>query len=537
MNQKGKIKLAYHQDTDSEPAEIGVSYGRVSTPGQEDGTSLDAQREVNQAMAVAAGVVIPVDYNIFEVGSGADPNRPGMRIVWNLVKQEEVQHVFLSRTDRWARDPLQVVMFIRHCKQHGVTIHFADGTKAETVLDEAIQYLMGFVGYQEREKTSKNTLQGKIDTAKDNRMPNGCGPGCTGYDYDPVTKTRSINAAEAAVVVKMFEWRLSGASCSEITRRLRRLGIKTKTGGEWQSGTVGNVLRNEAYTGEQWYGKNRYEKIFQDDEGNGKKRKITPRPPEEWIRIVGFSSKIIEPVVFEAVEKSFEKKPRRGIEWDYWLTPFFICGECESSVCGATLTAGQQNRKYTYAYYRCCGTLGGEGRPRICNMKGVRADKLEPVVRESIEAAVRDPEGIISGLRKEASGDTSGLDRRIADTTRKLKKQELEFDALTLQVSSGRIDQERFDRLSAPMRNAIERLKEDVGLLVRQKSEIEKWEGVEERVRVALAMYADSLGELDEGGLHRLMRLLNVKMVMTPGRVLVTGLLDPSLFTTGRTLE
>ena len=157
-------------------------------------------------------------------------------------------------------------------------------------------------------------------------------------------------------------------------------------------------------------------------------------------------------------------------------------------------------------------------------------------MRESIEAAVRDPEGIISGLRKEASGDTSGLDRRIADTMRKLKKQELEFDALTLQVSSGRIDQERFDRLSAPMRNAIERLKEDVGLLVRQKSEIEKWEGVEERVRVALAMYADSLGELDEGGLHRLMRLLNVKMVMTPGRVLVTGLLDPSLFTTGRTL-
>ena len=107
---------------------------------------------------------------------------------------------------------------------------------------------------------------------------------------------------------------------------------------------------------------------------------------------------------------------------------------------------------------------------------------------------------------------------------------------LTLQVSSGRIDQERFDRLSAPMRNAIERLKEEVGLLVRQKSEIEKWEGVEERVRVALAMYADSLGELDQGGLQRLMRLLNVKMVMTPGRVLVTGLLDPSLFTTEQTL-
>ena len=152
-------------------------------------------------------------------------------------------------------------MFIRHCKEHGVTIHFGDGTKAETVLDEAIQYLLGFVGYQEREKTSKKYLAGQDRYSQRQsdaqRLRAGAAPATT---MTRLRKTRSINAVEAAVVVKMFDSRLSGASCSEITRRLRRLGIKTKTGGEWQSGTVRNILRNEAYTGEQWYGKNRYEK-------------------------------------------------------------------------------------------------------------------------------------------------------------------------------------------------------------------------------------------------------------------------------------
>ena len=53
---------------------------------------------------------------------------------------------------------------------------------------------------------------------------------------------------------------------------------------------------------------------------------------------------------------------------------------------------------------------------------------------------------------------------------------------------------------------------------------------------MALARYADSLNQPDQEGLQRLMRLLNIQVVMTPGRVLVTGLLDPSLFTIGRTL-
>ena len=97
--------------------------------------------------------------------------------------------------------------------------------------------------------------------------------------------------------------------------------------------------------------------------------------------------------------------------------------------------------------------------------------------------------------------NTSGLDRRIADAKRMLRKQNLQLDRLTLQVASRAIRQKRFNRLAAPIETAIEHLEEEVELLVRQKREIEKWEGVEERVRVALARYADSLNQPDQEGL------------------------------------
>ena len=65
---------------------------------------------------------------------------------------------------------------------------------------------------------------------------------------------------------------------------------------------------------------------------------------------------------------------------------------------------------------------------------------------------------------------------------------------------------------------------------------MESWDRLEDRIRVAFLRYAESLESLDDEDMQRLMRLLNVRLVAKPGRVLVTGVLDPSLFTTERTL-
>ena len=523
---KNKLPSEYLPVDNVAPVEYGIVYIRVSTPGQEDGTSLGFQRARNLALAAALGVVIPPENIITEVWSAGDPERPGLRTVMTKVANREIQHVFVHDTDRLARDPFYTVLFIRHCRDHGVTLHFSDGTTVDSVLDEALQYFKGLFGYQEREKIAERTMNGKVETAKANRMPNGCGRGLYGYDYDPLTKSRSINEAEAVVVRQMFEWRLSGVSNSEIARRLNRAGIPTKTGGKWDPRTVWNMLTNEAFTGVQWWGKRRCENV----RGGG--RRITIRPREEWIQIVGFSPKIIGPAVFEAVQAAMESNARRGAKWDYFLGPFFYCGGCSCTICGAT----QEFKGALYPYYRCNGTLRGLDEPRMCSLRSIRADKLEPVVWEHVRRAVETPTGIVSDLRQ-ASGEGDGsLDRRISRLEGDIKKRRLELATLVMQRTKGIIDQDMLENLAAPVNNLLAQHEKDLDLLIEQKRINSGWDELEEQVRVAFLKYADGLDSLDSEGRQQLMRLLQVRIVATPGRVLVTGVLDPSLFTTGQTL-
>ena len=349
--------------------ENAVLYHRVSTPGQEEGYSLQYQRDKTLALADQLGLVVASEHIFDEVASGADPGRSLFRRTADLVAAGEVGHVVAYGSTRLSRDPLHLGIFVRHCKDHGVVIHFADGTKVETEFDELVQYFMGFQGRSERARTAAASMDGKRKAAENNRMPNGTGVGMYGYDYDRHAQVRTINDLEAEVLRQMFDWRIEGLSYSAIARKLKELGIKAKKGGDWSHGTVRESLNNEACTGEQVWGKHRYEKMLGSEDGP--KRRVSGRDEDQWIPISGFSPRIIEPAKFAAAKLLSVRRSRKGVEWDYFLTPFFWCGECGKEVVGGTQTADRKKRKFTYVYYRCSGTMGSEYRPKVCEVRGV----------------------------------------------------------------------------------------------------------------------------------------------------------------------
>ena len=266
--------------------------------------------------------------------------------------------------------------------------------------------------------------------------------------------------------------------------------------------------------------------------GNGRLPQSRLRSGSGWD---GFSPVIVEPAVFQAVQAAMDCKPRRGKQWDYVLTDFFSCGECGSSVCGATQTEGGR-RSATYPYYRCSGTLGDHSRPKVCGLKSMRGDKLEPPVFDHILEAVRNPAGIIEELRQVSVDGGVNLDQRISRLKGQVKKHRYELATLTMQRTKEIIDQEMYESLSAPVNNLLAQLAGDVAGLEEQKKLAEGWELLEDRLRAALSQYAETLDTLDSEGMQRLMRMLGVRLVAGPKRVLVTGQLDPSLFTTERTL-
>ena len=537
-----KLSLQYLEEAVGPPGgwdgPVGATYQRLSTPGQEEGTSLEKQCEVNLFNADKKGVRIPDDYNITDIASGADPGRLGYLKLCGLVKARAIQHVFVHDPDRLARDPWYLLGFLRLCKENNVLLHFRDEEVGDTILDEALQYFKGVFGFMERDKIAERTMDGKRKTALHGRMPNGCGYGMYGFDYDPTTKTRTINEQESAIYLEMVDMAIGGASCNKIAQEMRRRGIRTKAGNNWDSRTVYNLLRNEAPTGEHWWGTRRWEKLpsSPDDENTGEgkrpKRRITSTPPEEWIRLTDFTPSIISRPRWEKLQEALESRKRRGSWWNYELSEFFRCGECGSPINGAS----QVRKGVVYPYYRCSGTLGDEFRPRICDLPGLRARELEPVVWEHVLAVVRDPSGVIDDLRKAAGDESGDLDRRVSVLEAKVKKCRAEEATLVMQRTRGLIDQEMLETLISPITNLRLQHEEEIVVLSEQKQLKEGLDDLEDRIRAVFTRYTERLDSLEDEEKQTLLRLLSVRLTGGRKRVLVTGVLDPSLFTTGRTL-
>ena len=123
---------------------------------------------------------------------------------------------------------------------------------------------------------------------------------------------------------------------------------------------------------------------------------------------------------------------------------------------------------------------------------------------------------------------------------RQVQKQRLELATTTRQLTRGKIDGELYDSLAAPINNFLEQLGKEIAGLEEQSKVAENQGRAEEHVRAVLLRHADSLDTLDDEGMQQLLRLLNARLTarLQDGqkRVLVTGVLDPSLFTIGRTL-
>ena len=104
----------------------GAAYLRSATSGPEGRASLEIQREEVLALSDSLGVKVPTDQILSEVASGISPDRPGLRALWDLVESEAVQHIFVRDVSRLGRNPRDVLRFVRHCKDHGVLLHFAE---------------------------------------------------------------------------------------------------------------------------------------------------------------------------------------------------------------------------------------------------------------------------------------------------------------------------------------------------------------------------------------------------------------------------
>ena len=487
-------------------------YLRVSTPQQEEeGTSLDTQLEACLRLVEAEGYHGAKVDLLREQGSGADGDRPLFGKLRQGVADGRYAAVFIHDSDRAGRDPLQTMIFRYECEQADVPLHFVQGQSGTSDEDRLVQYVEGYVALKERKQIMERTTRGKIATARAGRMP--VGASLFGYDYDKVTKTRTINEREAAVVRRIFEMSAAGDGVRRIRSTLVREGIATKKGGQWTRQRIFKMLKNESYMGVTYYGCTGRRTI------PGGRGQQVPRPREEWTHIEGFTPPIISAELFEEVQQGLTtgRKRRPAPPRLYLLTQFLWCRKCGNKLRGNS-RLGQPRR------YLCKECRVGRGHPAIY----IDADELEALVWDHLSAAITHPDVLANGLRPHLETGCLDLGREMSRLRREIRKCQQEERRLIKLYATGDFDQQVLQGMVAQGRLLLAEHERDLLLLEQRRAFHEDPAGNQSRLEEHARRISEGLASLDFDAKIATLLAFGVRIVVGGGKISIELYVDPS---------
>ena len=500
-------------------------YTRVSTAQQADRTSPATQLERCRAKAESMGYIVDPESVWTDTLSAEYLERPVMDRMLSAVRQKSVDAVLVYDSDRLAREPLDLLLVVQEFQDAGVLLEFVNGELEDTPDGRLVMYVQGYAAQKERRQIIERTMRGKEAVAKSGQLPNGTGAGLFGYDYDPDAKIRTINEAEAHTVRMMVQWSLEGKSKYWMACRLNQLNVPTKKGCRWHPLTVGRVLTNLAYTGVQFYGRNRYRMV------KGGKREVTPRPESEVIRIEGFTPQIISPEVFELVQERLASPQARktGSENQYLMTGFAKCLRCGCPVVGSCLSGN-------YRYYRCRATAPTAIRPATCDARYIPADDLEEYVWNRISEALLDPAVLVAELRQHFSTGDGDTGREMAKLRREIR--DLKSQQMRLLEQRGRdvIDQDLLELQIGPVKALCDEKERALRVLEEQERLKDDTAEVERRIADQCRKLAQKLDTLDFDGKRAAFAAFGMKVEATREDVSIMVDLDPKFTTIEQTL-
>ena len=491
-------------------------YTRVSSPRQEDGTSLDTQQQACIERANSLGYSVDEAHVWRDRGFGWDPDRPGMKNLKAVLATGEIEMLIAYTPDRIARNPQQLLTFMEYLDEIGVGFQFVNGPSGNSPEERLMQYFFGYVGQRERLDIAERTNRGKRKVAEGGRLPIGTGAGLYGYDYDTQTKMRTINPIESVIVQKIFRDYADGKSLYAIGCDLNQAGVTTKRGSTWHPITIGRILENTSYKGETWFGKHRWRSVR-----GGKVVKEDPPDNAPPVPLKDFTPPIISDALFQQVQERLSMpKARTKSTGKYWLTGFLRCESCGSPVSGTSLRGG-------YRYYRCRATAPTTQRPATCNARYINADKLEKSVWNHVSNLISNPEMIVQNIRDYMETGGGDLSAEIKRLTRKISRcREQERKLLNLYTNDS-IDEDMLTAQIAPIKLSREQFQTGLRDLEEQQAFNEDVKVIERRVREYYQSIGDGLDQESYDGKRAALAAFDVKAVVSRENIVINVTVDP----------
>lgn len=399
-------------------------YARVSSEQQEKQATIASQVAALAERAKADGhVLVATDMFVDDGYSGSTLLRPALERLRDRAADGALDLLYVHSPDRLARRYAYQVLLLDELSNTGVSVVFLNGPTTRNAEDELLVQVQGMIAEYERAKILERSRRGKLHKAKAG-MVNPLSGAPYGYQY--VRKTDSEPARyqvllhEARVVRQVFGWYVEEQmSIFAIAKRLTTEQVPTRTGKQlWRVSAVRNILKNPASAGRAAFGKTEpVEKSVMLRPQRGRsgvarspKSSSRLKPSSEWISIP--VPAIVSDGMFAAAQEQFERNlklaPRNCRGERYLLQGLVVCNVCRFGFYGRTLLRNKSGQP-PLSYYRCGGS-DTRGSVKVCRNPGVRVDRLDQYVWESVKEVLQHPEHVIQEWMRRGREDGAAAD-------------------------------------------------------------------------------------------------------------------------------
>ena len=503
---------------------IGI-YIRVSTEDQaREGYSLEVQREYLESFAKREY------YEIFKVYcdegiSAYSTRRPALQQLLVDARAKRFELVLVHKIDRFSRNLKDLLMLVDELSSYGVAFKSAaEPFDTTTSAGKLMFQQLGSFAEFERNRIAERVFPGMIKGVQQGNWQ-GARFAPFGYTYNKERKLLEIDEREASIVKLIYTMYISGKSTHAIAAYLDKKGYKTRTGKQFYSKFVCDILKNQIYTGKIVWNRKHYDK----NQKTKKHYKYIRNDPSKILVAQGRHKPIIDEEDFAEVQKLIANKTRtwrpRAKNQEYLLTGLITCAKCNHRYTGVSSISNHRlNRKKRW--YRCSGPHSSYIN---CTNRAVKAEDIEPeatkIVAQLIQnERLKQSRWTTGTLQNGANFPYFSENAKInfSEVKDKLKINQEKQSKLTDAYLENLLGEDVYREKNSSLRNDEENLKKLLAGYELREIERERSEGYINRVKDFLDGYDDNKTTIDFTTKKELAGLLfkNIKIAPAIGGAL-----------------
>lgn len=223
-----------------------VIYCRVSTEEEIQVNALKSQVQEAIAAVKKQGWTL-IDKYVDEGKSGTTTHKRNEynRLVHEM-EEDKFEVIVVKSQDRLMRNTKEWYIFVDKMVQAKKKLFFYLENKFYTPDDALITGIRAILAEEYSRDLSK-----KINNAHKHRQEKGTNIVITSntWGYDKINKKVVINEKEAELVRQIYNLCCEGYGSRKIAKKLEEKGIKSRSGGKFQEGTIRRIIRNPLFRG------------------------------------------------------------------------------------------------------------------------------------------------------------------------------------------------------------------------------------------------------------------------------------------------